>query len=51
MNKIEEKIQLTENKILESKIEEQANQLITEMKKILDKPLIKNTKNSGIHYA
>jgi hypothetical protein len=28
MNKIEEKIQLTENKILESKVEEQANQLI-----------------------
>jgi Fe-Mn family superoxide dismutase len=34
MNKIEKKIQLTENKILESKVEEQANQLITEMKKI-----------------
>ena len=34
MNKIEKKIQLTENKIIESKVEEQANQLITEMKKI-----------------
>ena len=34
MKKTKEKIQLLENQILVSKVEEQANQLITEMKKI-----------------
>ena len=34
MKKTKEKIQLLENQILVSKVEEQANQVLTEMKKI-----------------